>query len=67
MRDRLRADPELRRFHDGKSERLPGFYAEKVRRQLGRYAELLTPDDLRPHLVPGRAMRAASVAAAAGG
>lgn len=65
IRDRLRGDREFRDFHDGVSDRLPEFYRSRSRGLLGRYAELLSPDDLTPQLEPlhlaGRIVRSAVV------
>ena len=57
LRELLRHDRHLRRFHEGEDDTLPPFYEQRFRRQLGRYAELLCASDLRPRLVPGRAAR----------
>ena len=64
LRERLLGDRAFRRFHDGESESLPPFYRERLRLQLGRYLELLTPEDLVPRLSAGRASTATGRAAA---
>ena len=46
----MKSDNALRAFHEGASESLPGFYDGVLDRQLGPYAELLSPDDRRPLL-----------------
>lgn len=58
LRERLRRDARFRAFHAGASDELPDFYRGRLRRQLGRYASLLGPSELRPLLMPGRAARA---------
>lgn len=60
LRELLRTDRGFRAFHDGRSDELPGFYRERFRRLLGRYAPLFTDAELRPVLVPSRASRARS-------
>jgi hypothetical protein len=52
MRRRIACDPELRAFLEGRSDRLPGFYHERLRARLGPYLELLSSHDLRPQLEP---------------
>jgi len=49
---RLRADPGLRSFHEGRSSALPEFYHHLFERRLGRYAELLPREARRPVLEP---------------
>lgn len=73
IRQQLRNDEALAALYEGKSEELPAFYRERLRRMLGRYAELLSPEDLRPRLEPtpsvqpdlGRRARAPAAAAGA--
>jgi hypothetical protein len=50
LRDRIAGEPELLAFHQGKSAALPAFYRGLLKRRLGRYAELLTDDELTPVL-----------------
>lgn len=54
LRGLLRDERGFREFHEGRSDELPGFYRDRVRPLLGRYADLLTAADLRPRLVPGQ-------------
>jgi len=56
--ERLRHDPAFRDFHEGRSDTLPDFYRARARHLLGRYAELLSRDDLTPRL--GSAARASA-------
>jgi hypothetical protein len=50
----LTADPAFRRFHTGRGGGLPPVYRAAIARRLGRYAQLLSRDDLRPVLpAPG--------------
>ncbi len=63
LREQLRTDRSFRAFHDGESEALPAFYRARFERQLGRYASLLRPSDLRPVLAPGRAASSGAAAA----
>lgn len=48
----LKADPGMLAFHQGENVALPSFYRQEVRRVLGRYALLLSDDDLKPVLEP---------------
>jgi radical SAM superfamily enzyme YgiQ (UPF0313 family) len=57
LRERLQRDARFRAFHEGNRDVLPEFYRRRLRRQLGRYAQLLSREDLRPRLAPGRAAR----------
>jgi len=52
LRALLRSDARFRAFHDGRSDELPPFYADRLRGTLGRYAELLPPQALRPRHAP---------------
>jgi hypothetical protein len=54
IRDDLKADPQLRAFHEGSSKELPERYHHQFERMLGPYASLLSREDRRPLLVPGR-------------
>jgi len=47
---RLKADPELSAFHEGKRDTLPEFYRGEYRRRLGPYVDLMTEADMRPRL-----------------
>jgi hypothetical protein len=47
---RLKADPELRAFHEGKGDTLPAFYRGEYRRRLGPYGDLMTEADMTPQL-----------------
>lgn len=66
VRQLLRSDPAFRAFHEGVSSDLPAFYQQRFRRILARYAELLTPAELRPRLASGRAAAGARTRAASG-
>jgi hypothetical protein len=50
IRELLRSDRELRAFHEGETRSLPTFYRRRYDEWLGRYAELLTPEDRLPLL-----------------
>lgn len=50
IRRRLKADAELRAFHDGKRRALPAFYRREYQRRLGPYAALMTEADMVPML-----------------
>ena len=50
IRQRLKADPELRAFHEGKGGTLPSFYRNEYRRRLGPYVDLMTEADMTPRL-----------------
>ncbi len=56
LRDRIAGDAELLAFHDGRSQALPAFYRGLLRERLGRYAELLSEEDLTPVLEPPGAL-----------
>jgi radical SAM superfamily enzyme YgiQ (UPF0313 family) len=47
---RLRSDPELLAYHEGRGNGLPAFYRQIYARKLGRYCELLSEDERRPVL-----------------
>jgi len=49
---RLKADPQLLAYHEGRSDELPGFYHQLYRQKLGRYSELISEDEMRPVLEP---------------
>ncbi len=56
---RLQSDRALRAFHEGEASALPAFYEHVLAQDLGPYAQLLSPEDLRPLLpMPGVARRA---------
>lgn len=57
LRDLLRSDAAFRAFHEGRAVELPEFYRARFERLLGPYAGLLTRDELRPLLTPGRGSR----------
>ncbi len=44
------SDPELRAFHEGRGGRLPEYYRRRLGTKLGPFAELLSEEDLTPHL-----------------
>lgn len=46
----LASEANFRAFHEGQSDELPEFYRRLMDRRLGRYAELLSREDLRPVL-----------------
>jgi len=48
IRTELIRSPELRAFHEGRSDGLPAFYASHLKQRLGRFGPLLTPEDLLP-------------------
>jgi hypothetical protein len=50
IRELLRSDRDLRAFHEGETRSLPAFYRQRYDEWLGRYAELLTPEDRLPLL-----------------
>jgi hypothetical protein len=52
IRAALARDPQLRAFHEGRSDRLPDFYTRLLQKRLGRYTQLLPPEALRPILAP---------------
>ena len=56
LRDRIAGEPELLAFHQGKRAALPAFYRGLMKRRLGRYAELLSDDEVTPHLEPLRGL-----------
>lgn len=68
LRNRIAGERELLAFHQGKRAALPDFYRGLLKRRLGRYAELLSDDELIPELEPlgGLVQLAAQPAAAAG-
>jgi hypothetical protein len=59
LRDGLRADQSLRRFHAGERSELPAIYRDRLRLLLGRYSERLSPSDLRPRFGSARSSRLA--------
>ena len=50
IRDRLKSDPELAAFHDGRSQELPEYYRRIFRAKLGAYSELITDAEMTPDL-----------------
>ncbi len=48
--DMLENDRQFLDFHTGKTQELPEFYYREQEMMLGRYAELLSKDDLKPDL-----------------
>jgi hypothetical protein len=48
LRALLRADPQLRRFHEGRSRTLPEYYHREYERMLGPFAPLLSRRDRLP-------------------
>jgi len=56
LRDRIAGEPELLAFHRGEREALPAFYRGLLKRRLGRYAELLSDEELTPRLEPLRGL-----------
>ncbi len=52
----MRSDPGFRAFHEGTSTTLPAYYQRLGERMLGRFAELLSPEERTPDLspLPGR-------------
>ena len=53
---RLLDNPGFRAFHEGRSNRLPEYYRWRFRERLGRFADLLSAEDLVPQLEPGEIM-----------
>ncbi len=49
IRQMLASDANFLAFHERRSDRLPDFYHQRFEQRLGRYAELLEPDERRPH------------------
>jgi len=47
---RLKSDPELLAYHEGRGNGLPAFYRRIYKKKLGRYAELISEDEARPLL-----------------
>lgn len=52
IRARIAGDPEMRAFLEGRTRRLPAFYRQRMKAQLGPYEELLSQEDVRPQLEP---------------
>ncbi len=50
IRRLLRSDSTFRAFHEGRPVDLPEYYRAQLRRRLGRYACLLSDNDIRPVL-----------------
>jgi hypothetical protein len=48
VRYQLYHDPSFRAFHEGRNDTLPKFYHDVFERRLGRYAELIPPNDRLP-------------------
>ena len=48
IRNELRTNVQLRAFHEGRCTDLPEIYRRHLRKRLGRFAELLTLEDLTP-------------------
>lgn len=46
----LEHDPKFRRFHEGRSDTLPGFYHHEFEQQLGPYADLVPREQRTPKL-----------------
>ncbi len=67
---RLRKDPELLAYHEGRGNGLPAYYRQIYKQKLGRYAELISEDEMRPVLDSPRPVlgspRPASPAAVSG-
>ncbi len=49
---RLRTDPELLAFHEGRTDELPAFYRRRYRAALGPFSELISDEEMRPVLDP---------------
>lgn len=49
----LRNDSEFRRFHEGRSDALPGYYHVEFEKRLGKYASLLSKAERTPDLGQG--------------
>ena len=47
----LRSDPQFRAFHEGESQKLPEFYRKRFDQMIGRYGELLSPEERTPCLL----------------
>ncbi|MGD9249589.1 MAG: hypothetical protein PVG19_00100 [Desulfobacterales bacterium] len=50
IRDMLKADRQLRDFHEGKTIELPQFYRHAYRRKLGPFSNFMTDADMIPRL-----------------
>jgi hypothetical protein len=48
VRDALRSDLKLRRFHEGRGADIPPLYLAQLRKRLGPLRDLLSAEDLRP-------------------
>ncbi len=64
VRDRLASDAQFRAFHEGRDRRLPDVYRQMHASRLGRYAELLTDDEIAPRLEPAPPQAARAPASA---
>lgn len=58
IRKRLEADSDLLAFHEGRRRALPEYYWSHALGRLGRYAELLSREELTPELEPAAATQA---------
>ena len=61
---RLKEDAESRKFHEGRTRRLPDFYRRLYAKRLGRYAELISVAEMTPELEPLADRRPAALAQA---
>src|SRR5436190_761344 len=52
LRNRIAADRELLAFHEGTRTALPAYYRGLMKERLGRFAEVLSEEDLTPRLEP---------------
>ncbi len=49
---RLRADPQLLAFHEGRNAELPAYYRRRYREYLGPFSELISDEEMQPVLEP---------------
>lgn len=64
IRNALASTPALLDFHEGRTRELPAFYQRLFEEKLGRYAELVPPDERLPWWEPAEAVPAPRAAAA---
>jgi hypothetical protein len=56
IKQRFDADPAMRAFHEGSRSKVPQFYLYEIGRRIGKYGELLSPQDLKPVLPAEKVM-----------
>lgn len=52
IRQEFKTNNHFKAFHDGGSKELPAFYHRLYRQRLGKYAELITEEEMIPELEP---------------